>query len=162
MNNPQLDLQTLSKGPVSKYFSKDLLDEHLQFYGQHGYTVYQFDAKTWHGIDNFHSDLHAGFEFPAYFGRNLDALNDCLTDLSAEEGNVLVVVRNFDLWYQDERTYAKVFLDYMAHQTYRFLLQGARWITLIQSNSASFDMEEIGSHHVHWNQREWPNRDRGL
>jgi hypothetical protein len=35
-----------------------------------------------------HSDLAALLEFPDYYGRNLDALNDCLRDVAAADYGV--------------------------------------------------------------------------
>ena len=32
----------------------------------------------------FHADLAGKLEFPPYYGRNLDALHDCLTDISCD------------------------------------------------------------------------------
>ncbi|QDV53783.1 barstar family protein [Gimesia fumaroli] len=162
MNDNKLDFQILARGPVTKYFSLDLLEQHLQWFGQQEYKIYRFDAKTWYSTDNFYSDVHAGFEFPDYFGRNWDALHDCLFDMVSENENVLVVVRNFDDWYQENANSAKRFLDYMAIQTYQFLLAGKRWITLIQSNRPSFEVADVGAQSVYWNEKEWMNRDRGL
>ena len=34
-----------------------------------------------HGLDSLYDQLSAELEFPEWFGRNLDALFDCLTDL---------------------------------------------------------------------------------
>lgn len=162
MNENKLDFCTLARGPVTKYFSLELLEQHQQWFEQQEYKIYRFDAKSWHSIDNFYSDVHAGFEFPDYFGRNWDALNDCLTDMVSENGKVLVVVRNFDHWYQEDVNSAKLFLDYMAFMTYQFLLVGKRWITLIQSNRPSFDVAEVGAQSVFWNEKEWMDQDRGL
>lgn len=40
---------------------------------------------TWFGnICQFHNYLANQLHFPAWYGRNLDALYDCLTDLSAD------------------------------------------------------------------------------
>ncbi|QDT30534.1 Barstar (barnase inhibitor) [Gimesia panareensis] len=162
MCDNELDFQTLARGPVTKYFSRELLEKHLAWYAHQEYQIYQFDAQPWYSLDNFYSDMHAGFQFPDYFGRNWAALNDCLSDITSETGKVLVVVINFDHWYQEDGECASLFLDQMADQTYQFLLTGQRWITLIQSNDPGLQTRNVGAHPVHWNSLEWMNQDRGL
>ncbi|MAX35830.1 barstar family protein [Gimesia sp.] len=158
----ELDYQILADGPVTKYYSIELLDQHQNWFSEHGYQIYCFDAKTWYSRDNFYSDIHDGFEFPEYFGRNWDAFNDCISDMVSENGKVLVVIKNFDRWHQEDLSSAMLFLNYMVHQTYQFLLEGKRWITLIQSNTPSLDVSDAGAMPVYWNRKEWMNKDRGL
>ena len=41
----------------------------------------QLSAARWLSADAAHEELAAALDFPEYYGRNLDALHDCLTDL---------------------------------------------------------------------------------
>ncbi len=41
----------------------------------------QLSAARWLSADEAHEELAAALDFPEYYGRNLDALHDCLTDL---------------------------------------------------------------------------------
>lgn len=41
----------------------------------------QLSAAGWHSAADAHRALAAGLSFPDYYGHNLDALHDCLTDL---------------------------------------------------------------------------------
>ena len=43
------------------------------------------DAYILNNREHVHEYLQEKFEFPKYYGRNLDALFDCLTDLSETE-----------------------------------------------------------------------------
>lgn len=54
--------------------------------------------------------LAVGFSFPDYFGRNWDALEECLRDLSwlPAEGYVLVVRAAEGLWQRNPRLPAKL------------------------------------------------------
>jgi hypothetical protein len=54
--------------------------------------------------------LAVGFSFPDYFGRNWDAVDECLRDLSwlPAEGYVLVVRRAERLWRRDPRIPARL------------------------------------------------------
>jgi RNAse (barnase) inhibitor barstar len=54
--------------------------------------------------------LAVGFSFPDYFGRNWDAVDECLRDLSwlPAEGYVLVVRDADDLWRREPRAAARL------------------------------------------------------
>ena len=54
--------------------------------------------------------LAVGFSFPGYFGRNWDAVDECLRDLSwlPADGYVLVVRGAEELWRRDPRLPAKL------------------------------------------------------
>ena len=54
--------------------------------------------------------LASGFSFPDYFGRNWDAVEECLRDLSwlPADGYVLVVRGAEPLWRRDPRLAAKL------------------------------------------------------
>ena len=41
----------------------------------------QLSAAAWRTPAEAHAALAAGLGFPAHYGKNLDALHDCLTDL---------------------------------------------------------------------------------
>ncbi len=41
----------------------------------------QLSAAGWDTPEKAHADLAKALNFPAYYGHNLDALYDCLTDL---------------------------------------------------------------------------------
>ncbi len=41
----------------------------------------QISAATWDTPEKAHDALKKALSFPDYYGRNLDALHDCLTDL---------------------------------------------------------------------------------
>ncbi len=45
-------------------------------------------------LDAAYDELEQAFDFPDYFGRNLDALEECLADLAREEGSLEVVIAN--------------------------------------------------------------------
>ena len=42
----------------------------------------QLSALTWDTPEKAHDDLAKALSFPEYYGRNLDALHDCLTELA--------------------------------------------------------------------------------
>ena len=42
----------------------------------------QLSAAGWDTPEKAHADLAKALDFPAYYGKNLDALHDCLTELA--------------------------------------------------------------------------------
>jgi RNAse (barnase) inhibitor barstar len=58
------------------------------------------DAPT---INDFYSQIQKGLKLPAYFGKNLDALYDCLCDFSwLDAKEVHVVLRGYDAFLAKE------------------------------------------------------------
>ncbi|MDX8142044.1 barstar family protein [Lentzea sp. BCCO 10_0061] len=53
----------------------------FQLLGEHGYQVTRIDASTWSGLEDLHRDVAAALDFPDHYGRNFNALNDCLRDV---------------------------------------------------------------------------------
>ena len=50
---------------------------------------FQADAALWHNIQEMHEDLKRTMHFPDYYGCNLDALHDMLTECRDTELTVL-------------------------------------------------------------------------
>jgi hypothetical protein len=59
--------------------------------------------------------LAVGFSFPGYFGRNWDAVDECLRDLSwlPADGYVLVVAGAERFWRRDPRLPAKLIRSWL-------------------------------------------------
>ncbi len=55
---------------------------------------YVLDGARMTTLESAYDELEQVFDFPSYFGRNLDALEDCLADLANEEGALGVVIKN--------------------------------------------------------------------
>lgn len=45
---------------------------------------YTIDGEDFNGVETFYDELSKIFAFPDYFGRNLDGIYDCLTDIDDE------------------------------------------------------------------------------
>ncbi len=159
----RLDYRLLRDHPVTLYHRQDVLDNDLRWFEEHGYKSHRFEASGWSTLDNFHLEVRAALGFPDYYGRNLDAFNDCLRDLaiSASGGTILVFV-TFDKFAAAFPEQAWVILDIIAQRSRRTLLHGRRLLALVQSDDPRIELRPVGATVVGWNPREWLKKDRGL
>lgn len=159
----RLDLRLLQNSPVALYHSAVLLDEDLTLLRTEGYTIDEFDCSKWRTESDFHADMAARLAFPDYYGRNLDAFNDCIGEIEVpDSGGRAIVFRRFDSFARRESRVAQVILDILASASWHCLLFGRRLLTLAQSDDPRTQFEPIGAHPVLWNPREWMDKNRGL
>jgi hypothetical protein len=99
-----------------------------------------------------HVDLQSVPSFPNYYGRSLDAWNDCLSDLPVPElGGVALVLRRFDSYSNGSgaalmhsgRMEAEVILDILAGTARYFLVFGRRCVTLVQTDDPKARFERL-------------------
>lgn len=71
-----------------------------------GLQVYKIDLAKARGKLGLFDALSKALKFPSHFGKNWDALNDCLTDLAWLNGNGWVLIlgngKTFAAKYQDD------------------------------------------------------------
>ncbi len=61
------------------------------------------DGNATQHIADFYTTIAKDLHFPDYFGKNLDALNDCLSDLSwLEHNQVHIVLKHYDKFLSAE------------------------------------------------------------
>src|SRR3954471_13313170 len=131
----RLDLSLLQNSPVALYHRPALVDEDLSRLRSEGYTMDEFDCSKWHAEADFHAEVGVRLGFPDYYGRNLDAFNDCIGDIEVpDSGGRAIVFRRFDLFAVREPRVAQVILDIMASTSWHCLLFGRRLLTIVQSD----------------------------
>jgi RNAse (barnase) inhibitor barstar len=159
----RLDLRLLQNSPITMYFGQDGLIEDTAWLAEHGYRIDRFDCTRWTTEESAHDSLSGALDFPDYYGRNLNAFNDCLGDIDVPEdaGRVLVFTR-YDVPAKVMRSFAAALLDIIATQARLNLLFGRRLFALIQSDNPQLEFEPVGACPVMWNPREWMSKTRGL
>lgn len=159
----RLDWSILVNGAISLYFRQDVLLEDIVWFKQNGYLVYRFDCSKWLSKELFHSDLMDVLPLPDYYGKNLDALNDCLIELDIpEEGGCVLQFIRFDLFAARMPNIAQDTLDILETTSRRFLLLGRRFIGLVQSDNPRISFDPVGACAVSWNPKEWLSSKRGV
>ena len=151
------------------FWRSSLLDETVRWLRSHAYDVKEFDAGWWKSDADMYADMALRLDFPDYFGRNLDALNDCMSDVAsgdygwrAETTGLVIVLRGFDAFATVDPRSAQIMLDIFAAQARTAILIGNRVICLVQSNDPQLTFDPVGAMPVMWNDAEWLNANRGL
>ena len=114
-----------------------------------------------------HSDFAQSFDFPDYYGRNLDALNDCLRDVAfyqygarRDSSGTVLVLNHFDSFARADRGVAQALLDICGDVARMALLVGHRILCLVQSDDPEIEFDPVGATPVRWNPQEWERGKR--
>jgi len=165
-----LDWVILRDGGVALYWRREYLDEDLEWFRRESYQLYPFNCEKWIS-GGMHADFERTLNFPSCYGHNLDALHDCLEDLSVpEKGGTVIVLNRFDAFHESRRAAplpfgrreGEIVLDILARVSRYFLLTGRRFLTLVQSDDPCIQFDKLGCLAALWNWREWQKKNRGL
>lgn len=159
----RLDYGLMQNGSVNLYFRLEVLAEDILGLKELDYQIDKFDCTTWESIDEMHNQISEKLNFPDYYGRNLDSLNDCLSDIEIrEESGRVLVFHRFDDFTVKEPDVCWHLLDIISHNSWAHLLFGNRFFALAQSNNPEIHFDNLGSRSAMWNRKEWLNSSRGL
>jgi RNAse (barnase) inhibitor barstar len=62
--------------------------------GRSAMIKHRIDGKSLADWEKFHDFFASTFDFPAYYGRNMDAWNDCMSDYCYSKGLVSLHIDN--------------------------------------------------------------------
>ncbi|WP_020469670.1 barstar family protein [Zavarzinella formosa] len=147
----RMDRLLLLNSPVALYGPSERLRRHIAALESYGYRCPAFDCGEWASEADMHRALATGLEFPAYYGHNLDALNDCLGDLDVPEaGGVALVLWRFDRFARLLAVRTWDVLDVIASASWVHRLYGRRLLGLIQSDDPDLHFPPVGARPVMW------------
>jgi RNAse (barnase) inhibitor barstar len=118
-----------------------------------------------------HESLKAQLSFPDYYGKNLNALDECVLDdlVVPDSGGLALVLNHYDRFYKpvlnrasDEGSTAAVVLSIFTKAVRYHMLFGRRLLILVQSDDPTIEFGRLGGAAAWWNHREWLNKNRGL
>jgi len=161
------DWALLHNSHVHLYWRAQVLHDTVSWLQARQYRIFALDAGNWVNAADMHSDLARGFDFPPYYGGNLDALNDCLRDVAfyaygAQRDSVgtVLVLSHFDAFARTNREVAQALLDIYAGVAGMAMLIGHRMLCLVQSDDPQLAFDPVGASPVMWNPQEWPRAKR--
>jgi RNAse (barnase) inhibitor barstar len=165
-----VDFRLVHSTFVTMFWRSSVLDETVGWLRSHSYRVVEFDAGSWSSDVDLYDDVALALNFPDYFGRNLDALNDCMRDVASGDygwdadanTGLVIVLRAFDAFTAVDRRTAQNMLDIFAGQARCAILIGHRIICLVQSNDPRLAFDPVAAMPVMWNDAEWLSSKRGL
>jgi RNAse (barnase) inhibitor barstar len=166
-DNTDPGFNLVQNGFVTKFRSRRVLDDAIWTFQAAGYRIVRLDAGLWTDENAMHKSISTALHFPAYYGRNLNALADCLGDVAeidygwAEtETGLLVVMDNFDHFNSALPEVAVAVLEILSQAALRGALLGNRILCLLRSDDPWLDLGHIGGYSPEWNPREWRDADR--
>lgn len=134
------DWQLLQISAVHRYRDTFSLDTACGHLAELGYLVHTLDAGNWDTVGDMHTAIAAALSFPSYYGRNLDAFDDLLSDVAdysygsdpASAGTV-VAFANFDALIELDRSTATAILDIFASHARLAGLYGHAMLCLVDT-----------------------------
>lgn len=171
VNDYGLDWVILRDGGVALYWRTEILEADLNWLESKGYTTISFETGDWLSERQMHDALKANLSFPAYYGNNLNALDECLWDdlIVPEAGGLVLALKHYDQFTRTvpgnpayEKKVAEIVLDIFARAVRYHMLFGRRLLILLQSDDPRIQFDRLGGTPASWNPREWLNKNRGL
>lgn len=158
--------ELLSESPVTMYWRSELYADATARLEADGYQVVTLSAADW-TVGAMHTAFAEEFGFPDYYGRNLDALDESLSDFvnhdyewSSGVTGLVIALGGYDGFVDHDRRTAHVVLDIIAANSRRAALVGRRLLCLIQSGDPNLTLEPVGASIPMWNRAEWLNSKR--
>jgi hypothetical protein len=162
------DFALIQNGFVHKFHSPDVLATAANVLAESGYRVVKVDASRWEGSSEMHRDIAAALSFPDYYGKNLNALDDCLDDVArgdygwnASDRGLVFVIDNIDNFWASEPEVGFALLDIYNRNASLAALYGNRLMCLVRSDDARWDPPSFGAYRASWNPAEWMDKNRG-
>lgn len=150
--NGRLDWAILQNGWSSLYCKEVILEKDLKWFRESDFKIVEINCSDWINSDSIHKSLREELSFPDYYGNNLDALNDCLSEVDIPGEGLIVVLKSFDIV---QREIGQKIVDIFANNSRRNILFGRKLILLVQVSSRNFEMSDVGGSPVLWNGAEF-------
>ncbi len=153
--------ELLRLSPLTRFADSAVMADEVRALEADGYRCVPLDCSGWDGEEGFHTAVASALDFPGYYGRNLDAFNDCLS--STESGGCRGLVLVFSHWEAFARLAgdrAWAVLDIIACASRFRLVYGDRLLALLHVADSQLQFEPVGRVGVVSSQREWRRRAR--
>ncbi len=161
-----LAFELLSFSPITVFWRTDLFEDAVASLESDGYQIVRFESSIWSST-TIHDDFAQALAFPDYYGRNLDALDDCLYDVvnleygwKSNSTGLVITFSGYDGFVRYDRRTANVILDIFAMHSRRASLVGRRLLCLVQTDDPALALDPVGASNPTWNRLEWLDANR--
>ena len=144
-----VDFALVRDGGLTLFTDPDALIATEQRLGGIGYETMSLECGTWDEA-TLHRELANALAFPDYYGHNLDALHDCLTDVAhGDHGwrpsrtGLAITLRGFRAFSYGAPVLAQALVDAAAQCSRTALLYGHRIIWLLLDEERNHKPVEI-------------------
>ncbi|TWT08063.1 barstar family protein [Planococcus sp. CPCC 101016] len=148
-------------GSIVLYGKTRILDKNSRKIEAEGFEIIRFDCREWDG-GMFHQEVAEKLSFPVYYGANLNAFDDCLSDLPINHIGILLVFTHYESFLAKHPELAIDILEIIQLNSWRFLLKGKALMSFIHSSDPKITIPAIGGMVPEWNAEEWFDKDRGI
>jgi hypothetical protein len=162
-----VDYRLVANTFVTLFWRTETLERTVASLVAIGYDVVRVNATSWQSERDLHHDVAAALHFPDYYGKNLNALDDCLGDVASKEygtssqaTGLALVITGYDNFAAVEPRAAHTVLDIVARQARKAALLGHRMMCLVQSDDPRISFGPVGATPVMWNDAEWLDSSR--
>jgi len=152
----------MQNGAITLFMNESILQDEIDWLVSNNYEVITMLADSWNNEIDFHNEISEKLNFPGWYGHNLDALNDCLSDIETDKEGIVIVFYDYEKFTAKFPTTAKHILDIFESVSRFLLLFGKRFFCLVQTNDPHFQMNNLGSNSTNWNRKEWESKKRGI
>ncbi|WP_182376508.1 barstar family protein [Nocardioides sp. WS12] len=163
-----VDFRLALNGPVTLFWRESILEDTVQWLRQHGYRVVEIDVSSTTSKVELLVEIGRRLEFPNYFGRSLEAFNDCMGDVASGEygwdrsdAGLVLVLKHFRKFALLEPSVAHSILDTFTAQARYGMLFGNRLLCLVQTADPRQRFEGVGAERIIWNDAEAMDSSRG-
>jgi hypothetical protein len=162
------DWELLQNGFVTLFWRKSLFAETKATLLELGYSVVELDAGEWLTTEEALAAFGRALHFPDYYGMNVNALADCLSDVATfdygsdpKSAGTVIALDRYDAFIEHDPQLGWTLLDILADTGRQALLIGHRFIVVVRSEDPVLSLPAVGGTPVMWNRTEFMRSRRG-
>jgi hypothetical protein len=146
---------------VELYFRAEVLNRAIEELKKRDAAVVRLDAGAW-SRETALMAMADALDFPDHFGRNLDALSDCLFDVVSgncgfddSRGTRVLAIYQFDSLAHTDPTFAHQLTEILFESAIMGLKLGRPFLAMLQSDDPELRLPSVGTTHIGWNRSEF-------
>ena len=160
--NGDLAFRLVQDGPLTLFHDPSVLAGTLDELRGTGYRVVTVEAGSCATVTDLLDRFARAFDFPDYFGRNMNAFHDCMRDVAdgytGSATGLVITLGRYDDFLLRHGPVGGLFLDMIADVCRLGALFGHRMMCFVQSDDPSSEIPPVGFTALGWNHLEQRRR----